>query len=592
MKKLFVISALLFLTGCSSSVSFYDTYKTSKYDTEKYVYSDELSPEVYASFFDTAKIYDIEDMRGGIIPRDITAGNMIASFFATLRKLDPSMIVFVSATTTTSTDAQLFSYIKHYETVDAKMISHEPLIKTLRDKSLIHVIEDDSAIYPFVPFFAHYVPHKMVLPLLIPMDISVEQMDILITELRELLPDDSAIIMTMNASQNLPYYVANFHDELNMHILSTMDMTRINDMEIDNPYALQFTMKLLQTFHAEHTVQLEHENSAVLDDTMVSPTSTGYITAYIARGVANRTRMASMLNVGDIMLDRNVAQKIAVFGTDYILEKLAGSELRFFHGVDIVAGNLEGPFANYRRDTTKSIAFRFDPALLSMLKKYNFSLFTLANNHTLDMSRQSFAESKAHLAKAGFDYYGDQFNLTNESLLTKEIGAMKFAYIGINDTHDSVTIDDMVALVQSAENNHDHTIVNIHWGQEYAELRSNARQQNIAHRLIDAGADLIIGHHPHVIQEMEIYNNRPIFYSLGNFVFDQYFSTPTQQTLAVGTVFHDTDSISLYIIPIESQNSQNKHMDYETAKNLMQRFESASRLGNYTIQDNHITINF
>jgi poly-gamma-glutamate synthesis protein (capsule biosynthesis protein) len=94
----------------------------------------------------------------------------------------------------------------------------------------------------------------------------------------------------------------------------------------------------------------------------------------------------------------------------------------------------------------------------------------------------------------------------------------------------------------------------MHWGTEYQHVNGRL-QAEMAHKLIDAGADVIIGHHPHVIQGIEVYQGKPIFYSLGNFVFDQYFSEDTQRGLAIGLVL-DKDGIEASIFPLRSSASQ------------------------------------
>jgi poly-gamma-glutamate synthesis protein (capsule biosynthesis protein) len=296
------------------------------------------------------------------------------------------------------------------------------------------------------------------------------------------------------------------------------------------------------------------------------------------------------------MLDRNVKKRIEENNSDYVLEKLAGQENRFFQGMDIVSANLEGPFANSRRATTKSIAFRFDPALIPMLKKYNFSLLDLANNHALDMSREAFEESKTNLKNAGIDFYGIGYGISDDAYFAKEVGGVILSFVGVDDTLTPVNEEKLLSLIKKGEAESEFTVVNIHWGAEYATLKSNSRQQDLAHQMIDAGADLIIGHHPHVIQEMEIYHNRPIFYSLGNFIFDQYFSVDTQQGLSVGSVFSINEQgqkgISLYVYPVESANSQQGLMSSERANIFMANFIDKSRIKGYNLANFKLKINW
>jgi poly-gamma-glutamate synthesis protein (capsule biosynthesis protein) len=108
--------------------------------------------------------------------------------------------------------------------------------------------------------------------------------------------------------------------------------------------------------------------------------------------------------------------------------------------------------------------------------------------------------------------------------------------------------------IQESASTSDYLIVNIHWGAEYSH-EQNKTQIETAHLLIDAGADLIIGHHPHVVQGIEIYKGKPIFYSLGNFIFDQTFSLDTQQCLALD-IRIDNLKKEAQILPISAHKLQ------------------------------------
>ncbi|EKD43380.1 MAG: capsule biosynthesis protein CapA, partial [uncultured bacterium] len=137
-------------------------------------------------------------------------------------------------------------------------------------------------------------------------------------------------------------------------------------------------------------------------------------------------------------------------------------------GMDAVTANLEGSFADKRRATSKSIAFRFDPKMIKTLQKYNFNLFTLANNHSFDMSVAGFKEGQANLKKAGISFYGQQYKITDDNLLVKQIGDFKFGLIGLDDTINKVTMTQIKPLIEKAKNQGAEIImVNVHWGDEY-----------------------------------------------------------------------------------------------------------------------------
>jgi poly-gamma-glutamate synthesis protein (capsule biosynthesis protein) len=113
-----------------------------------------------------------------------------------------------------------------------------------------------------------------------------------------------------------------------------------------------------------------------------------------------------------------------------------------------------------------------------------------------------------------------------------------------------------------------------HWGAEYG-LKSNKRQQDFAHALIDSGADLIVGSHPHVVQEIEPYNGKYIFYSLGNFIFDQYFSKNTQQGLALLLELSEASS-TIALLPIDLQFSQPKMMETTSSVKFLESLSERS----------------
>jgi poly-gamma-glutamate synthesis protein (capsule biosynthesis protein) len=119
-------------------------------------------------------------------------------------------------------------------------------------------------------------------------------------------------------------------------------------------------------------------------------------------------------------------------------------------------------------------------------------------------------------------------------------------------------------------------IVLLHWGQEY-QLKSSISQQSLSHKLIDEGADLIVGSHPHVVQEIEEYKGKLIFYSLGNFIFDQYFSKETQEGLAVGLEIYP-EKVIYRLFPIQSCLSQPFLMEKEKAKEFLENLAKRSSL--------------
>lgn len=283
---------------------------------------------------------------------------------------------------------------------------------------------------------------------------------------------------------------------------------------------------------------------------------------------------------GDIMLDRDVAKVMGVRGLDYIFAKNSPTS-SIFIDADLTVANLEGPFAVARIQTSKSIAFRFDPKYAVQLKSYGFDAFSLANNHSFDMGRANVEFTRQVLAENDLAYFGDEYSegikYTYIAAADKDL-PFPIAFIGLNITEGPIDMVKVQEAIEDAKSKAKFVIVNIHWGEEY-KRNSNVKQQTIAHQLVDWGVDAIIGHHPHVVQEIEVYKDKYIFYSLGNFIFDQYFSKDTQEGMSVGLVLHDDGSVKMHIIPFFSKRSQVQVMSGLQKDEFFKWMEKNSRMG-------------
>jgi len=258
----------------------------------------------------------------------------------------------------------------------------------------------------------------------------------------------------------------------------------------------------------------------------------------------------AILFVGDIMLDRNVEVFINQKGVNYPFSEIKDE----ITGYDIAIGNLEGPIVYKPIEFAReSLMFNFIPEAADALYWAGFDILTLSNNHTQNRGAQGLTETKELLIKAGVDYVGDPITCTDETVLKKD----GVVFTAFNKTFPQNCSDDkvseMIKKVRSVNPN-DFFVAILHWGNEYQPLNSST-QKTLAHIVIDSGADLVIGHHPHVVQNIEIYKNKAIFYSLGNFIFDQYFSKETQEGLAVGVEIFK-NRVAYRLIAIQSHNSQ------------------------------------
>lgn len=247
----------------------------------------------------------------------------------------------------------------------------------------------------------------------------------------------------------------------------------------------------------------------------------------------------SVLNFGDVMFDRGVRNIIENRGRDPF--EYIKKDLDLISGFDVTIVNLEGPIVDMDRSLcqTKDYNFQFAKYATDYLKSVGINMVNIANNHTYDCYKAGFESTKTNLNLAGIEYIGDSD--IEKSYIAKTIDDKKVAFIGIDETVQMIPVSKFYPIIKELSTENDYIVVNIHWGTEYL-LSANETQKAIAHKLVDSGADVIFGHHPHVVEPVEIYKGKAIFYSLGNFVFDQNFGDTTTG-LGVGVEFQEKKAI-------------------------------------------------
>lgn len=250
-----------------------------------------------------------------------------------------------------------------------------------------------------------------------------------------------------------------------------------------------------------------------------------------------------MIFVGDIMLDRGVKSSVTKnYGGDF--SKLFGN-IPLLRDADIAFANLEGTVTDVTDNTGSKYSFQMNPDVLPVLKNLGFDMVSFANNHVGDRNVAGFVDTLKRLNenKIAFTGAGSTKPEAQQVKIIEKNG-MKIGFLGFSDvgpdwiaateTNPGILLasdPNRLEIIKSAKSQVDFLIVSYHWGVEYKPF--TARQKSLAESSIDAGADLIIGTHPHVIQDYQKYKGKLIFYSLGNFMFDQPFSPETMHGLMV-----------------------------------------------------------
>lgn len=261
------------------------------------------------------------------------------------------------------------------------------------------------------------------------------------------------------------------------------------------------------------------------------PTAALPVISGTGQPVSSRESRATFLAVGDIMLSRGVARTI-----DRAADPLAPFRQLddLFKSTDFNFANLESPVSGHDSRVGRGLVFNARKADIEGLVQYNFKIVNLANNHAMDQGLDGLDFTRKFLAEKGIEHLGvgeDKTEAWKPRIIVANgirIGFIGASYASIND--GGVVRNEYVARIEEFERLHasigqlkkesDFIVVTMHAGSEYVR-RPDRSQIDFARAAVDAGADLVIGAHPHWIQTMEQYQGKYIFYSLGNFIFDQ-----------------------------------------------------------------------
>jgi poly-gamma-glutamate synthesis protein (capsule biosynthesis protein) len=235
---------------------------------------------------------------------------------------------------------------------------------------------------------------------------------------------------------------------------------------------------------------------------------------------------------GDVMLGRAVnALQIKENNFDLVWENIAP----LLQDTDLAVVNLETPLTENCPTVAVGMIFCAGARAVSGLKNAGVDVVNLANNHTRNYGGNGLLETKNVLAKNGIAFIGETGDGYG-NLVMKNIGGVKIGILGFDDVTQKLDAEKVAAQVASAREQVDTLITTFHFGVEYV-ARANQRQITLAHLAVGNGADLVIGHHPHWVQNSEIYNDKIIYYSLGNLIFDQMWSEETRRGLVVKLQF-------------------------------------------------------
>lgn len=396
---------------------------------------------------------------------------------------------------------------------------------------------------------------------IVPLTFSATIEDNIIDNIADVLfgyQDRITVISSIDFSHYQPYIRAIQLDQISEQMIEKLAGFSFDLEHVDSPACIKLAISLAKKIGSDKPLILGRANS--YDFTGQSENTTGYMNILFIDHKKTVSPITLMF-VGDIMLSRAVGDKMKKIN-DWRWPFLEIAD--DLQEADLLFGNLEGPISDRGKNVGSKYSFRADPRVVEGLKYAGFDVLSVANNHMGDWTRLALEDTFRILADNDISYAGGGFNEAEaHSPAVKEIRGTRFAflaytslgpkYIEAKGENSGIAFADIERLtedIKTARERADLVIVSFHFGGEYAKEPTEL-QKKVARAAVEAGASLVVGHHPHVVQEIEEYQGGYIAYSLGNFIFDQTFSKETTEGLLLKATVKDKKINSIEPIKIK-----------------------------------------
>lgn len=516
----------------------------------------------YLNISPLSKISSKDEISAVIIPSQNVLENEQNDLLKRIAEnITPETIILITPNRLEQNDSLILTTNQNQKLANAILILDNKKVKKLTDLDKNISINDanfteqykDSQILNRIN---QNFPDAKLLPLVLKTDLTKDQISFLNQELKETCSQNCLLVSAVDFSQTQTEGLVEIQNDFSIQALENLDIDNIYRAQTQSNQALALTILWAKNNQTEKfNLTLNAKGSVLADYETGEKIASSQITFVIG---------------GDMMLDRAVD---AFFRGDKLVEVVKNID-NIFRGVNTSIVNLEGPISDspIEVDTTSdNLVFNFPPKTPEVLKWLGISGVSLANNHTSNAGKAGLENTHKVLEEAGIVWIGGPNFDADNSVREFGSGSQKLAIITINNLSST---DDLSGLIQAQKKIGNYVLIFPHWGNEYQD-RHSTQQENLAKSWIDAGADIVIGSHPHVIQDMEIYNNKPIIYSLGNLVFDQTFSTETKQGLVVaGSI--DKGKIKLVLIPIAIKNLQPEAMTGKEKENIIDKLKESA----------------
>lgn len=499
----------------------------------------------------------------------LLAAPLIANSYAAIQREGVKRIILVSPDHFNSSfkDGNLaFTTDLGWDGLFSDIVSDRDFIRDISENTggislLKTIFLSEHGIYTEIPFLAHYFPRAKIVPLILKNDYNYDDFVKLGQALREKSGNETLLVVSSDFSHNTTHEQAEEWDRNSLEVIKNLDGAQFDELHNDCRSCIALLAGFLNgEKHNFHLIESKDSTDFGGTNSNVTSYISGFFTLNVENGSSAHTmssigRKVSVLFGGDMQFDRYIRSVTEKRGGAFVFDELRSA----LQKVDLVVANLEGSITDQKSVSETSAegahdnyVFTFPPETAALLKRENIALVNIGNNHILNFQEDGVQQTKARLEQSGVAQFGSPLaGDTRYSI--RDIRGTRIAFVNYNQfvsNGRAKAFEDITAVKELS----DFIVIYAHWGEEYVEALPAVKQ--LAHEFVDVGADLVIGSHPHVVQEREDYQGKPIYYSLGNFIFDQYFRPETQSGLLVRATFDTaTDTIMTEDIPIHLRSN-------------------------------------
>ncbi|MCA9362734.1 AmmeMemoRadiSam system protein B [Candidatus Kaiserbacteria bacterium] len=542
-----VLVALIVLVIPSAPVKETDKAKEKRMLSENLHSSYSKDPSLYGISSTRDFVQRFEDtVYGGVVSHHLLANIDIAKFFYEFSDQEVDRVIIIGPNHFYPTTFPALSTTYDYETPFGEVRLDNEFIEGLVTDKLIQIdentVDTEHAISSLVPYVAHYLPDAELVPIILTRNAPDNLLEGLADYFKKNNTENTIVVASVDFSHHLYSNASMLHDLRSVAAIKSFDIESLSELEIDSPQSISVLLQYLEAIGAKD-VSLWQQNAASIFDEYDIDDVTSYVFAHARKGDIEEVPGASMLFFGDTMLGRGVERMID--GNVDLFSGIRGPEGNFLKGYDAIMVNLEGAIASDECGTTDD-ELLIQPDNLKLLTQENISHVGVKNNHFQKCEEET---SVSIVEKTSLKSLGDISVIQG----TGHDIAVVSVYAAPVPSDTTLIVDE----VKDYSTKYENLVVNIHWGVEYS-TEPTKTQTELAHALIDVGADIIIGHHPHVVQTVEKYNDGLIVYSLGNFIADQEGEL-TKSGMAVGVFFGEGEK-KLFLFPFEQINGVPTHV--------------------------------